>query len=57
MGRSNKTKKRLKKVVHKYYNIRINNFLKTDSTIKINHKKQGRFDRSTVIFMRLYNQL
>ena len=29
---------------------RINNFLETDSTIKINVKKQRRYDRSTAIF-------
>ena len=44
---------------------RINNLLETDSTIKINVKKQRRYDRSTAIFklndkiffMLSYNQL
>ena len=31
-------------------NVRINKFFETDFTIKINVKKQRRFDRSTVIF-------
>ena len=46
-------------------NFRINNFLETDSTIKIDVKKQRRYDRSTAIFilkdkifiMLSYNQL
>ena len=46
-------------------NFRINNFLETDSTIKIDVKKQRRYNRSTAIFklkdkifiMLSYNQL
>jgi hypothetical protein len=34
----------------KIYKVGINKFLETDFTIKINVKKQRRFDRSTVIF-------
>ena len=30
--------------------VRINKFFETDFTIKVNVKKQRRFDRSTVIF-------
>ena len=37
-------------IFHQFPVIRINKFFETDFTIKVNVKKQRRFDRSTVIF-------